>query len=111
MRSPCTSKAGRPTAASSSWPRSSPPSAAWAWPACWSRHPEFRSFAYGFTTVGGLVLGILGAFSIGLPLVALGLLSIYALGRVPNRSWRALLAGNVTAAVLLVVGFATTGPF
>jgi len=57
------------------------------------------------------VLGILGAFSIGLPLVALGLLSIYALGRVPNRSWRALLAGNVTAAVLLVVGFATTGPF
>ena len=73
--------------------------------------PGVRSFAYGFTTLGGLVLGILGAFSIGLPLVALGLLSIYALGRVPGRSWRALLAGSVTAAVLLVVGFATIGPF
>ena len=64
---------------------------------------------YTFTAAGGLVLGFLGIFSIGLPLLAVGALSLYALARVVGRPRTSVMLASAAAALLvLLVGFMTT---
>jgi hypothetical protein len=70
--------------------------------------PVVRSLAYGFTAAGGVALGILGAFSIGLPLLVVGGLSVYSLGHVRGRSWMLVISASATAILVLIAGIACT---
>ena len=67
-----------------------------------------RALLFGFISAGGLVLGVLGIFSIGLPLLGVGALSIYALARMERPPMALVIAGAVAALGVLVVGFLTT---
>jgi hypothetical protein len=80
---------------------------------------RWRPLLLGFSAAGLLLLGVIGIFSIGLPLLAAGVLALLGLinalsrpGSAPSRSGRAAAgmaaAGALLAAVVLLGGFVLT---
>ena len=72
------------------------------------RGAAFRTLVLSVAVTWCLVIGVLGVFSIGLPLLVAGGLSIYALTRAPV-SMRAVIGGVLVGVAGLVVGFGITG--
>jgi len=73
------------------------------------RQPRVRAGFLSLVAAGCLGLGVLGIFSIGLPLLAAGGLTMYAVSRSSARAHRLmLLSGAVTGLAILVIGFRIT---